>query len=153
MPVQRADRGALLHVHQHGAGPEAALAVTAPIVETHAALGMVDGAEQVAGKAAIGLGFKLEDAAFHAGDPAPLSARDAGEHLVALPGLMVAIRLPAMQLACRNVDPVQGLFGGVPHGAFAGAVAGVDDQFAVHGRASWSTGDQLNGPATAKAPP
>ncbi|MNP13563.1 hypothetical protein D3C76_1058490 [compost metagenome] len=154
MPVQRTHVGTLLHVQQHGAGPEAALAVAAAIVEAHAGLGVRHAAEQTAIKAAVGLGLELEDAAFHAGDPALAAAGDAGQHLVALPDLVLAIgRLPAVQLAGGNVDPVQGLFAGVPHGAFAGAVAGVDDQFTVHGRASWRAWVQLNGPATAKAPP
>jgi hypothetical protein len=50
----------------------------------------VHAAEQPAVQAAVGLGLKLEDAAFHAGDPA-LAAGDAGQHLVALPDLVLAI--------------------------------------------------------------
>lgn len=138
MPVQRTHMGALLHVQQHGPGPEAALTVAAAIVEAHAGLGVLHVAEQPAVQAAVRLGLELENAAFHARNPALTAAGDAGQHLVALPALVFAIgRLPAMQLASGNVYPVQGLFTGVPHRAFAGTVAGVDDQFAVHGRASW----------------
>ncbi|MOA27511.1 hypothetical protein D3C78_1483930 [compost metagenome] len=78
MPVQRADMRALLHVQQHGAGPEAALAVAAAIVEAHASLGMLHAAEQTAIQAAICFGLQLEDATFHTRHPAVTAAGDAG---------------------------------------------------------------------------
>ncbi|MNO75466.1 hypothetical protein D3C76_665130 [compost metagenome] len=116
------------------------MAVAAAIVEAHAAQGMFDTTEQTAVEAAIGLGFEGEDAALHPCNPALFGACDAGQHFVTLPGVVGTVRLPAMQLAGGDIDPVQGLFGGVPHRALAGTVAGVDDQFAIHGRASWRAG-------------
>ena len=148
--VEHADRKRLRHVHQHGAGAHAPLAVAAAVVEAHAGAGVFHRRQLLAFEQAIPAGLHPEQAGLHRAQPAAgLARRDAAHHFRGRPVIDAAAGgLPAIQLARRDVDPVQRLLRCQPDRAFADGVAGIENQFRFHGGQGVS-----NGPDLTKAPP
>ena len=127
----------LRHVHQHGAGAKAPLAVAAAVVEAHA------GARVLAPPPAVALrskpfrvgaaGGTTPVSIAHSQPPACVRG-DAAHHLRCRPVIdLAAGRLPAIQPARGDVDPVQRLLRRQPDRAFADGVARIENQFGFHG--------------------
>ena len=143
------------HVHEHGAGQKAALAVAAAIVETHAGQRMRHLGQRL--HCRIGTAFAggdLVDTVFQPGHPALCIAAPcghAGQHLRQLPlGQLLLVCQPAVEHAARDIRPIQRLFGHAPHRAFAGGVACIQNQF---GAAHALLPSSPNGPCAVNAPP
>src|SRR5690606_9487979 len=139
------------HVQRHGAGPEAALAVAASVIEAHGGLGMGGACQQRGrGRGLAGReGGQGVQAAFHGGQPAVAAHGDATRHLGQRPlaGLSAG-RVVAPQAARGDVGPVERLLGGMPYRAFPDLAQHVAQPLGLPRRVH----DQ-KGPALTNAPP
>jgi hypothetical protein len=98
---------------------------------------VLDWGQRCGGQRAVGLRPQREQAAFHAGDPFAGRIRRGAMQAIISGAVQLRVafaRMPAVQRARRDVDPVQRLLRGMPHRAFAGAVARVENELSRHRR-------------------
>ena len=129
--VNVADGFRRCHVHQHGAGQKAALAVAAAVVEAHAGHGVVHRGKAHKTQRFVAAGIQRKHAALGACDPlTSRAAHHAGQHLGGQPAVVpTGLRLVAVQRLFGYVHPVERLFTRVPDRALAGTVACAKQQF------------------------
>ena len=158
MAIQFAGVAGQAHVHDHGAGQEAALAVAAAVIEAHAGRAMAHRRQRprLAGLAGHERPAGVQ-AVLHRQQPAVAARGEAAGHLRQRPVIEpVAGGRPAPQRAAGDVGPVEGLVGGAPHGAFAHAAEQGSDAFGRGrhgGEVAYQRGGKGNGPALTNAPP